>query len=75
MSVHKTREFIDGLEGLPFKIKKLYKKQEFIFKKIGLIPVCISRGLRSFQGYIHSESQGDIGFYFISVIQMQYFSV
>jgi len=68
MTVHKTREFIDGLEGLPFKIRKLYKKQEVIFKRNWLVPDCISRGLRSFQGYIHSESPGGIGFYFTSVI-------
>lgn len=50
MTIHKTREFIDGLEGLPFKIRKLYKKQEVIFKRNWLDPRLHIKRLKEFSG-------------------------
>lgn len=38
MIIHKTRDFIDSFEKLPLEIKKLYRKQEAIFKVNWLDP-------------------------------------
>ena len=32
MTIHKTQDFIDNFGKLPSEIKKLYRKQETIFK-------------------------------------------
>ena len=50
MVIHKTKDFIEELAALPAEIRKLYRKQEAIFKRNWLDQGYIQKRLKEFSG-------------------------
>lgn len=50
MVIHKTKDFMEELEELPAEIRKLYRKQEAIFKRNWLDQRLHTKRLKEFSG-------------------------
>lgn len=50
MKIRKTEDFIKKFEKLPFKIKKLFRKQENIFKRNWLDPRLHTKRIKELSG-------------------------
>ena len=56
MVIHKTKDFIKELAELPAEIRKLYRKQEVIFKRNWLDQWLHTKRLKEFYGGIFFQN-------------------
>jgi mRNA-degrading endonuclease RelE of RelBE toxin-antitoxin system len=50
ITIHKTKDFIDDFKRLPSEIKRLFQKQEALFKKSWLDPRLHTKRLKELAG-------------------------